>query len=214
MSNLGGGSGLTPYVISNSTTISIRDLPTHTDPAEHLWAVPTLCDWHFRFKASTFLSKVARRPASKLQSAPPPIVPGRLSHGADMLPFQGLLPDGDHAISYTIPNLLVDHAMRNPPVPPGFWRGVNINQNANYVECFLAHMATEAREAMSAEDLTAVADRGYFNGVEIGAFQKTGIRPLVPNPTPQRIARRVSSPRTTFVMNQRRTSTAVLLGKR
>ena len=31
----------------------------------------------------------------------------------------------------TIPNLLIDHAMRNPPVPPGFWRGVNNNQNAH-----------------------------------------------------------------------------------
>jgi isoquinoline 1-oxidoreductase beta subunit len=30
-----------------------------------------------------------------------------------------------------VPNLLIDHAMRNPPVPPGFWRGVNLNQNAD-----------------------------------------------------------------------------------
>jgi isoquinoline 1-oxidoreductase beta subunit len=70
--------------------------------------------------------------------------PAALSGGADMFVFQTLLPDGPHGISYTLPNLLVDHAMRNPPVPPGFWRGVNVNQNAIYMECFndeLAHAA-------------------------------------------------------------------------
>ena len=36
------------------------------------------------------------------------------------------------AFGYAVPNLLIDHAMRNPHVPPGFWRGVNINQNAIY----------------------------------------------------------------------------------
>ena len=70
--------------------------------------------------------------------------PAALNDGGDMLAFQGLVPDGDHAISYTIPNLLVDHAMRNPPVPPGFWRGVNINQNAIYLECFIDELAHAA----------------------------------------------------------------------
>jgi len=62
----------------------------------------------------------------------------------DMITFQGFLPEGDHEISYSVPNLLVDHAMRNPPVPPGFWRGVNINQNAIYMECFLDELAHAA----------------------------------------------------------------------
>jgi len=62
----------------------------------------------------------------------------------DIITFQGFLPDGDHAISYTVPNLLVEHAMRNPPVPPGFWRGVNINQNAIYMECFIDELAHAA----------------------------------------------------------------------
>ena len=39
---------------------------------------------------------------------------------------------GEFAIGYTVPNLLIEHAMRNPHVPPGFWRGVNVNQNAIY----------------------------------------------------------------------------------
>ena len=39
------------------------------------------------------------------------------------------------------PNLLIDHAMRNPHVPAGFWRGVNVNHNAIYVECFMDELA-------------------------------------------------------------------------
>ena len=31
--------------------------------------------------------------------------------------------------------------MRNPHVPPGFWRGVNVNQNAIYLECFMDELA-------------------------------------------------------------------------
>lgn len=67
--------------------------------------------------------------------------PNWMTNGMDIFTFQGLLPDGDHAISYSIPNLLVEHAMRNPPVPPGFWRGVNVNQNAIYMESFMDELA-------------------------------------------------------------------------
>ena len=70
--------------------------------------------------------------------------PKWLRKGADMFTFQGMLPDGDQAISYSVPNLLVDHAMRNPPVPPGFWRGVNVNQNAIYMESFMDELAHAA----------------------------------------------------------------------
>jgi isoquinoline 1-oxidoreductase beta subunit len=70
--------------------------------------------------------------------------PAWLRDGVDIFTFQGLLPDGDHAISYRVPDLLVEHAMRNPPVPPGFWRGVNVNQNAIYTECFIDELAHAA----------------------------------------------------------------------
>jgi len=43
-----------------------------------------------------------------------------------------------------MPNLLIDHAMRNTHVPPGFWRGVNINQNAVFLECFMDELAEAA----------------------------------------------------------------------
>ena len=63
--------------------------------------------------------------------------------GMDPVVFQAMAPDGDHAISYTVPDLLVDHAMRNTHITPGFWRGVNVNQNAIYMECFMDEVAHE-----------------------------------------------------------------------
>ena len=67
--------------------------------------------------------------------------PEALVKGADPATFQGLNPSGEFTIGYTVPNLLIDHAMRNTHVPPGFWRGVNINQNAVYLECFMDELA-------------------------------------------------------------------------
>ena len=70
--------------------------------------------------------------------------PEALQDGKDPLVFQGLNPGGDFAIGYSVPNLLIDHAMRNTHVPPGFWRGVNINQNAIFLECFMDELAHAA----------------------------------------------------------------------
>ena len=72
------------------------------------------------------------------------LIPSRLENGKDPATFQGLVSKGDAAFGYTIPNLLIDHAMRNPAIPPGFWRGVNVNHNAIYVECFMDELAHEA----------------------------------------------------------------------
>jgi isoquinoline 1-oxidoreductase subunit beta len=71
--------------------------------------------------------------------------PQGLQNGRDPATFQGLNPSGTEGVfGYTVPNLLIDHAMRNPPVPPGFWRGVNNNQNALYLECFMDELAHAA----------------------------------------------------------------------
>ena len=71
--------------------------------------------------------------------------PEALENGKDPATFQGLNPGGaEGAIGYTIPNMLIDHAMRNPHVPPWFWRGVNNNQNAIYLECFMDELAHAA----------------------------------------------------------------------
>jgi isoquinoline 1-oxidoreductase beta subunit len=72
------------------------------------------------------------------------VFPQLLQEGRDNLTFQGLDPSGDFAFGYTVPNLLIDHAMRNTHVPPGFWRGVNINQNAIFMECFMDELAHAA----------------------------------------------------------------------
>ena len=100
------------------------------------------------------------------------VFPQLLQDGRDNLAFQGLDPSGDFALGYTVPNLLIDHAMRNTHVPPGFWRGVNINQNAIFMECFMDELAQAAgqdalafRRALMAKHpkhlavLNAVADR-------------------------------------------------------
>ena len=99
--------------------------------------------------------------------------PESLDKGKDAIAFQGFWPSGDHSFEYTIPNLLIDHAMRNPHVPPGFWRGVNINHNAIFLECFIDELAEAAgqdaldfRRALMGDHpqalavLNAVAERG------------------------------------------------------
>jgi isoquinoline 1-oxidoreductase beta subunit len=72
--------------------------------------------------------------------------PEIVKNGLDPVVFQGLAPNGEARIAYEFPNLLIDHSMRNPPVPPGWWRGVNINQNAIYLECFMDELAHAAGE--------------------------------------------------------------------
>ncbi len=64
--------------------------------------------------------------------------------GRDPLVFQGVFDGGEHGFGYKFPNLMVDHAMRNTHIPPGFWRGVNVNQNAIFMECFMDELADAA----------------------------------------------------------------------
>ena len=115
--------------------------------------------------------------------------PEAMQGGMDPIVFQGLTansPEGH--LGYTIPNLRIDHAMRNPPVPPGFWRGVNLNQNAIYMECFMDELAREAgvdplefrRKLMANHPkhlavLDAVAERiGWSKAPEKGVFRGFG----------------------------------------
>jgi isoquinoline 1-oxidoreductase beta subunit len=73
------------------------------------------------------------------------VFPQNLKDGMDPAAFQGLNPGGaEGAFGYNIPNLLIDHAMRNPHIRPGFWRGVNTNHNALYSECFIDELAHAA----------------------------------------------------------------------
>jgi len=75
------------------------------------------------------------------------VAPQNVRDGRDPVVFQGLNASGPEAsIGYTFPALLIDHAMRNPHVPPGFWRSVNLNQNAIYLECFLDEIAHATKQ--------------------------------------------------------------------
>ena len=121
--------------------------------------------------------------------------PEGLQNGMDPLHFQGLHAKADNPfgqIGYAIPNLVIDHAMRNTHVPPGFWRGVNHNQNAVYLECFIDECAKAAgkdplefRRQMMAEHpkhlavLNAAADKAGWSkpaaaGVHRGVCQHMG----------------------------------------
>ncbi len=112
--------------------------------------------------------------------------PEAMVKGMDPATFQGLARSGEFEFGYAgIPNLLIDHAMRNTHVPPGFWRGVNINQNAIYAECFmdeLAHAAgqdaLEFRRKLMAKNpkhlavLNAVAEKaGWGKPAAKGVFR-------------------------------------------
>src|SRR6202043_2935935 len=70
--------------------------------------------------------------------------PEALVNGMDPATFAGLAASGDAALGYSVPNLLIDHSMRNPHIIPGFWRGVNVNHNAIYLECFMDELAHAA----------------------------------------------------------------------
>ncbi|MBY0612596.1 MAG: molybdopterin-dependent oxidoreductase [Beijerinckiaceae bacterium] len=103
---------------------------THAKLTGALDAEGNLTGLHMRISGQSILSSVN---------------PQALQGGKDPATFQGLNPGGaEGAFSYAIPNLLIDHAMRNTHVPPGFWRGVNLNQNAIYVECFMDELALAA----------------------------------------------------------------------
>ena len=70
------------------------------------------------------------------------LMPSRMEKGVDMIAFQSWTKE---EFGYSaIPNLLIDHAVRNTHVPVGFWRGVNTNQNAIYMECFIDEVAHAA----------------------------------------------------------------------
>src|SRR6185295_18433907 len=71
--------------------------------------------------------------------------PAAIVDGKDRRQLQGMWAEaGDAQLGYTVPNLLVEYAMRNTHVPVGPWRGVNTNQNGVYAECFMEEVARAA----------------------------------------------------------------------
>jgi isoquinoline 1-oxidoreductase subunit beta len=71
--------------------------------------------------------------------------PGLIKDGKDDRQLQGYAEEpGDAQFGYGPPNLLIEYMMRNTHVPVGPWRGVNTNQNAVYLECFMDECAKAA----------------------------------------------------------------------
>ena len=146
---LGGGfgrRGMTDYVrqavaiAKQMPGTPIKLLWSREDDMQHGTYHPvTQCKLTGAFDADNNLTALHFRLSG--QSILYTVRPAALENGKDTAAFQGLAPGGDFAIGYTVPNLLVEHSMRNPHVPPGFWRGVNINPNAIYMECFMDELA-------------------------------------------------------------------------
>ncbi len=71
--------------------------------------------------------------------------PSAIKDGKDRRQLQGYWEEpGDAQFGYTVPNTLIEYAMRNTHVPVGPWRGVNTNQNGVYLECFMDEAAKAA----------------------------------------------------------------------
>jgi len=148
---LGGGfgrRGQTDYV-RQAVAISkempgtpIKLLWTREEDTTHdVYHPVTQCRMRAGFDANKNLIALHMRISG--QSILASVAPSRLAKdGMDPVVFQGLTPSSpEGTFGYNIPNVLIDHAMRNPSVPAGFWRGVNLNHNAIYVESFMDELA-------------------------------------------------------------------------
>ncbi|WP_105434987.1 xanthine dehydrogenase family protein molybdopterin-binding subunit [Neorhizobium tomejilense] len=124
----------------------IKTIWSREEDMTHGWYHPaTQCRLVAGFDDQDNLSALHMRISG--QSILATLNPDRLQNGRDAATFQGLNPQGPESqLGYTVPNLLIEHAMRNPHVPAGFWRGVNNNQNAIYLECFLDELAHSAKQ--------------------------------------------------------------------
>ncbi|MFL5047818.1 MAG: molybdopterin cofactor-binding domain-containing protein [Xanthobacteraceae bacterium] len=119
--------------------------------------------------------------------------PNAIRGGKDMRQLQGFSEEaGDAQLGYSVPNLLIEYAMRNTHVPVGPWRGVNTNQNGVYMECFIDEVAraagkdpVEFRRALMGNHpkhlavLNAVAEKGDWGkplppGIHRGIAQFMG----------------------------------------
>jgi isoquinoline 1-oxidoreductase beta subunit len=149
---LGGGfgrRGQTDYV--RQAVLIAKQMPD--TPIKLLWSREedmqhgayhpiTQCKFTGAFDADNNLTALQMRISG--QSILFSLRPDAMVNGKDPATFAGLNPSGEAAFGYSVPNLLIDHSMRNPHVPPGFWRGVNVNHNAIYVECFMDELAHAA----------------------------------------------------------------------
>ena len=108
--------------------------------------------------------------------------PASVADGRDRRQLQGMwAAAGDAQLGYTVPNLLVEYAMRNTHVPVGPWRGVNTNQNGIYIECFIEECARAAGADPLDFRRTLMHKHPKHLGVLNAAAEKAGWgKPLAP----------------------------------
>ena len=100
---------------------------------------------------------------------------GAIASGKDMRQLQGLYAEpGDAQLGYSVPNLLIEYVMRNTHVPVGPWRGVNTNQNAVYLECFIEEVARAAGKDSVEFRRALMADHPKHRAVLEAAAAKAG----------------------------------------
>ncbi|HEY2135220.1 MAG TPA: molybdopterin cofactor-binding domain-containing protein [Xanthobacteraceae bacterium] len=150
---LGGGFGRrsTSHDYVRQAVLIAKEMPgtpvkllwSREEDMTHGWYHPvTQCKMTAGFDADKKLNALHIRISG--QSILATVMPARMQEGRDPATFSGFYPGGaEAAFGYGVPNILVDHSMRNPHIHPGFWRGVNINQNAIYIESFMDEMAKE-----------------------------------------------------------------------
>ena len=130
---------------------------------------------HMRISGQSILSSVA---------------PQNIRDGKDPVQFQGLNNGGGEAmIGYSFPNLMIDHAMRNPHVPAGFWRGVNLNQNAVYLESFIDEIAFATQQDPLALRRKLLANSPKFLAVLNAAAERAGYGKPAPDVNGQKVFR-------------------------
>ncbi len=118
------------------------------------------------------------------------IFPQNIQNGRDPVVFQGLNNGGGEAmIGYGFPALLIDHAMRNPHVPPGFWRGVNLNQNAIYLESFIDEIAFATQQDPLALRRKLMANHPKHLAVLNAAAERAGYGKPAPDVNGQKVFR-------------------------
>src|SRR6266704_3245671 len=101
--------------------------------------------------------------------------PGAIKNGKDTRQLQGLYQEpGDAQFGYTVPNFLIEYAMRNTHVPVGPWRGVNTNQNGVYLECFMDEVARAAGKDSLEFRRELMANHPKHLGVLNTAAEKAG----------------------------------------
>ena len=110
------------------------------------------------------------------------VSPHNIVDGKDRRQLQGYWKDpGESQLGYTVANLKVEYAMRNTHVRVGPWRGVNTNQNAIYLECFIDEVAKAAGKDPLAFRRNLIKNHPKHLGVLDAVADKGGWdKPLAP----------------------------------